>query len=139
MKRLQGWHRFGSTFFLSEPLDPNQMLYGLIQVAHWQTRFVVAYSLAATKKHFFCFAWVISLHIVACQRGGVSVKPPDLRATTRHGLLTFYSMNRWKRAFVTHTRLYVLTDSYHAYCSTCIQTNGPSKIKRRCQYWTYFN
>ena len=26
--------------------------------------------------------------IVACQRGGVSIKPPDLRAATRHGPVT---------------------------------------------------
>ena len=29
-----------------------------------------------------------TLHIVACQRGGVSNKPPVLRAATRHGPLT---------------------------------------------------
>ena len=30
----------------------------------------------------------VRLYIVARQRGGVSIKPPYLRAATRHGLLT---------------------------------------------------
>ncbi len=35
------------------------------------------------------------IYIVACQRGGVSDEPPWLRAATRHGPGTLYSVNRW--------------------------------------------
>ena len=33
------------------------------------------------------------VHIVVCQRGGVSIEPPGLRAVTRHGVRDPYMFN----------------------------------------------
>ncbi len=38
---------------------------------------------------YYCY------YIVACQRGGVSNKPPGLRAATTHGLGILWFVHRW--------------------------------------------
>ena len=72
-------------------------------------------------------------NIVACQRGGVSNKPPFLQAATRHSpLINPFSL--WTGGLIlTYKRGasnllgYVLTDFYS---TTYIRANGLSKIKK---------
>ena len=84
------------------------------------------------------------VNIVACQRGGVSIKTPKppSRAETRSNYplvrsqVDYPDLQVGRQAIVAYATLYVLTDFY---CTTCIRANGLSKIKRRYQHWTYFN